>query len=151
MARMHSRKKGTSGSKKPISKTVPTWSSRKPEEIEKLVVKLGKEDLSSSEIGMILRDQYGIPDVKIATKKKITLILKENKLTDEVPEDLQFLIKKAVKIRKHLENNKKDVVSKRGLQLTESKIRRLEKYYKKEGMLSEKWKYNPEKSRLLVG
>ncbi len=151
MGRIHARTKGKSGSKKPISKTVPSWSTRKSEEIEKLVIKLAKEGKMSAEIGLILRDSYGIPDVKIATKKKITQILNEKKLLGDVPEDLHFLIKRAVNIRKHMSINKKDMVSKRGLQLTESKIRRLEKYYKRIGKLPAKWKYDPEKSRLLVG
>ncbi len=148
---MHARTRGKSGSKKPLSKTVPTWNTRKAAEIEKLVVKLAKDGKSSTEIGIILRDSYGVPDVRIGTKKKITQILKENNLTGDVPEELQSLIRKAVKIRKHLETNKKDLVSKRGLQLIESKIRRLEKYYKRNKKLSEKWKYDPERSRLLVG
>ena len=148
---MHSRVRGKSGSTKPLSKTVPTWNSLKATEIEKLVLKLAKDDKSTSEIGLILRDSYGVPDVRIATKKRITQILKENNVSGDIPEDLQFLIKRAVIIRKHLDANKKDMVSKRGLQLTESKIRRLEKYYKKTEVLPAKWKYDPERSRLLVG
>ena len=151
MARMHARVRGKSGSKKPLAKTVPTWSTRKASEIEKIVIKLGKDGKPSAEIGLILRDSYGIPDVTLATKKKITQILKENKLYGEVPEDIHFLIKRAVTLRKHLDSNKGDMVSKRGLQLTESKIRRLEKYYKRTKQLPAKWKYEPEKSRLLVG
>ena len=53
-------------------------------------------------------------------------------------------------LRKHLEKNKKDYSSKRGLELTESKIRRLVKYYKKRKVLPEDWKYDPEKAKLLV-
>ena len=151
MSRMHTHHKGKSGSKKPQSKTSPTWLKLKKDEVVALVLKLAKKDYQSSVIGLILRDSYGVPDVKIITGKTISQILKENKLGSEVPEDIQNLIKRAVKVRKHLSSNKKDTTSKRGLQLIESKIRRLEKYYKRTGQLPKKWKYNPEKARLLVG
>ena len=151
MGRMHTSSKGKSGSKKPQSKTSPTWLKLKKDEVVALVLKLAKKDHQSSEIGLILRDSYGVPDVKVITGKTISQILKENKLGSEVPEDIQNLIKRAVKVRKHLSSNKKDTTSKRGLQLIESKIRRLEKYYKRKGQLPKKWKYNPEKARLLVG
>lgn len=141
MARMYARRKGKAGSKKPIATTPPSWVSYKPKEVEMLVIKLAKQGLDSSKIGLILRDSYGIPNVEKLTKKKINQILKEKDLAPELPEDIQNLIKKSMQIRKHLEINKKDRVSKRGLQLTEAKIRRLEKYYKKKKKLPAKWKY----------
>ncbi|MEO0301809.1 MAG: 30S ribosomal protein S15, partial [candidate division WOR-3 bacterium] len=39
----------------------------KKEDVEKLIEKLAQQRFSSAEIGMILRDQYGIPDVKAIT------------------------------------------------------------------------------------
>jgi len=50
-------------------------------------------------------------------------------------------LKRAIQTKKHLEKNKKDIHSKRGLQLIEAKIRRLAKYYKREGVLPKKWSY----------
>jgi len=150
MARMYSRKKGKSGSKKPIKPTVPTWVRYKAKEVELLIVKLAKEGHSPSEIGIILRDTYGIPDEKRVSGKKITKILKEKNLQTKLPEDLTALIKKAVKIIKHTEENKTDKTAKRGLQLTESKIKRLTKYYKKTDRLPSKWKYDPNKVKLLM-
>lgn len=134
MARIHARRRGKAGSKKPLATTSPGWVSYKPEEIKALVLKLAKQGFSSSKIGLILRDSYGIPDVKMNTKQKITKILKENKVYPSIPEDIQNLIKQATKVKKHLENNKKDEVSKRGLTLINSKIQRLVKYYNKRGM-----------------
>lgn len=150
MARMYSRKKGKSGSKKPLKKIVPTWMRYKPKEIELLVIKLAKEGNSPSKIGLILRDVYGIPSTKFINNKKITTILKEKKLLPSIPEDLMALIKKAVLIKEHLGNNALDETAKRGLQLTESKIKRLTKYYKKTGKLSSEWKYEPEKASFFV-
>ena len=84
------------------------------------------------------------------TKKKITAILKEKNLLSEVPEDLMALIKRSVTIRKHRERNKKDQTAKRGLTLTESKIKRLIKYYKRTGKLKSEWKYEPEKASMFM-
>lgn len=140
MARMHSRKKGKSGSTRPVKAEVPSWISYKPEEVEKLVTKYRKLGKSSSEIGMILRDKYGIASIKVVTGKKLGSILKEQNLTKEIPEDLLSLIKHMVAIQTHLEKNKKDQTAKRGLILTDSKIRRVIKYYKDNKVLPKDWK-----------
>ncbi len=150
MARMHSRKRGRAGSKRPSTKTVPKWIRYKKNEVEELVLKLAKEGNSSSKIGLILRDQYGIPSVKIITNKTVTQLMKENKLSPKLPEDIFNLLKQAVNLRTHLEKNKKDYTSKRGLELLESKIRRLAKYYSKNKILPLDWKYDPEKAKLLI-
>ncbi len=148
MAKMHSRKKGKSGPKKPLKPSKPTWLRYTPKEIEMLVVKLAKEGKSGSEIGLVLRDTYGIPDVKDLTEKSISRILREKKLTPELPDDLIALMRKSVAIRKHRETNKKDEAAHRGLNLTESKIRRLIKYYKRVGRLAVDWKYDPAKLKM---
>lgn len=138
---MYSGKHGKSGSTKPIKKKKPSWLRYSAKEIEHLIVKLGKEGLDSSKIGLILRDTYGVPDVMAVLKKEITKVLEENKLKKELPEDLGNLLKRQAAIAKHLEANKKDEVAKRGLQLTESKIKRLVKYYQKQRKLPKNWKF----------
>ena len=67
---MHSRKKGKSGSTKALRKNKPSWSRYKENEIEQLVVKLARSGKSPSQIGIFLRDSYGIYDVKKLTGKK---------------------------------------------------------------------------------
>jgi len=67
-----------------------------------------------------------------------------------MPDDMLNLMKRAVKLRAHLARNKHDRYSKRGMELIESKIRRLAKYYKSRNILPEKWRYDPEKAKLLV-
>lgn len=150
MARMHSRARGKAGSKRPVKKSVSTWVRYKAKEAEMLIVKLAKEGKTPSQIGLALRDVYGIPYVKGVTNKKITKILEEKKLSKEIPEDLMALIKKSVAIRKHLEENHKDEGAKRGLILTESKIKRLIRYYKRVEKLPEGWKYDPKRIRLYI-
>ena len=147
MARMHSRAKGKSGSTKP-SKPNLTWVRYKSKEVELLVVKLAKQGLPPSQIGLVLRDSYGVPSVKLICKKSIVKILEEHDLKPELPEDLVALMKKFVRVKRHFEENKQDMTAKRGLQLTESKIRRLVKYYKRTGRLLSDWKFDVKRIRL---
>ena len=149
MARMHSRKRGKSASKKPMKKEAK-WIEYKPKEIEDLIIKLAREGKQSSSIGIILRDTYGIPSVKLLTKKTLKQILKEKEVYPKFPEDMMNLLKKAVNLRDHMSKNRKDYHSYRGLELTESKIRRLGKYYIRKGILPKDWKYDPEQAKLLV-
>ncbi len=146
---MHSRDKGKSGSTKPI-KRIPSWMRYQGKEVEKLIIRLAKAGNTSGEMGMVLRDTYGIHDVRAIANKKITKILRENNLLKEIPEDLMALIKKMVSVKKHLEKNRQDKTAKRGLQLTDSKIRRLIKYYKNSGKLHADWKLETEKIKMYV-
>jgi len=146
MARMHSRKRGKHGSKKPAKKTSPSWIRYKPKEAELLIAKLAKEGKSNSQIGILLRDVYGIPSILALCGKSISAILKEKKLSPEIPEDMTSLFRRYALIRKHLEANKHDETAARGLHLTESKIARLTKYYKRTGRVAEDWKFDTEKA-----
>jgi len=150
MARMYSGKHGKSGSTKPVRKIPPSWLKYKPFEVEKLVVKLAKEGKSSAAIGLILRDMYGIPSVKSVTNKRVLKILKENNLVQAIPEEIANLIRRVLQIGKHVLTNKKDETAKRGLQLTESKIRRLTKYYKRTNVLPKDWTYSREQAKFLL-
>ncbi|MFQ5620955.1 MAG: 30S ribosomal protein S15 [Candidatus Nanoarchaeia archaeon] len=148
MSRMYSRKKGSSGSTKPEELKKPEWTKLSEKEVETLIVKLAKEGKSSAQIGTLLRDQYGIVDVKTVTGKRISEILEAKKVAPELPDDLLSLIRRSVAIRKHLQGNHKDQTAKRGLTLTESKIRRLVKYYKANKVLPLDWKFDPESVKI---
>ena len=146
---MHSRARGKSGSKRPLKK-VPSWAPYKEKEVEKLVIKYAKAGKSSSEVGIILRDSYGINSVKALTGKSVSAVLKENQLEKKLPEDILNLIKKMIAIRQHLEKNKQDQFAKRGLTLTDSKIRRLVKYYKRVGRLPETWTLETDRLKMYL-
>ncbi len=152
MARMHTRRKGRSGSKRPSALRAPEWldEEKTPEWVESKVVELAKAGNSPSMIGMIMRDQFGIPLVKVITGKRIVTILLEHGLARTIPEDLRNMIARAARIRRHLEDNKKDFVSKRSLQLVESKIHRLSKYYRRKGVLPSDWKYSPDQAAIYL-
>ncbi|MCK4884115.1 MAG: 30S ribosomal protein S15 [Candidatus Diapherotrites archaeon] len=150
MARMHARKRGKSGSTKPVNKEIPKWVEITTEEIEKKILELNSEGKTQSEIGLILRDNHGVPSTKLITGKRIGAVLSDNDITVDYPEDMMNLIVKAVNLRKHMVKNKKDYHNQRGLQLIEAKIKRLAKYYKKTGKVPSDWKYNPEKAAIMV-
>ncbi|MFX1569522.1 MAG: 30S ribosomal protein S15 [Promethearchaeota archaeon] len=150
MARMHSRKKGRSGSTRPARLEKPVWIELSPEEVESEVVKLARKGHSKSMIGTKMRDSRGVPLVKVVTGKKVSQILEENDIETILPEELANLVRKALSIRKHLETNHKDLEARKGLNRTESKIYRLIKYYKKKKILASDFKYDVEKIRTLV-
>src|SRR3989344_5520702 len=106
MARLYSRKKGKSGSKRPSVRVKPAWVTYDDKTVEQLVVKLAKTGKTASVIGITLSDEYGIPDVKAITKKTITHILHEHSLQGKLPEELKALIKNDIALMKHLETNK---------------------------------------------
>ncbi|MBW2995259.1 30S ribosomal protein S15 [Candidatus Woesearchaeota archaeon] len=149
MARMYSRNKGKAGSKKPF-KSKAHWLNYKPKEVEMLVAKFAKAGKTGSQIGLIMRDTYGIPDVRKILGKKIAKLLEEKKLKSKLPEDLTALIKRSIALRKHIEANHKDESARRGLILTESKIGRLIKYYKNTKVLPENWKFDRTKAEFFV-
>ncbi len=142
MARMHSRKRGRHGSKRPAKKTAPSWIRYKPKEVELIIAKLAKEGKTSSQIGVLLRDTYGIPSVSALCGKTVTALLKEKKMLPEMPEDLVAMFKRYAAVKKHLEANRHDETAARGLSLAESKINRLVKYYRRTGRIPETWKFD---------
>jgi len=147
---MYSRKKGHHGSKKPPIKMTPRWVRMKKDDVVDLIVKLAKEKNNSAKIGTILRDQYGIPDVKSVVGKNIVEVMRENKVYPDMTEDMLSLLRQAVNLHEHMERNKQDNLSKKGLENLESKIRRLGKYYSRVGLLEKKWKYDAEKAKLII-
>ena len=150
MARMHARRRGKSCSVRPYRKQAPAWSNTDAKAITKVILDLRKEGASSSKIGLVLRDRYGVPDVKLALGKRIGDVLKENKVASEIPEDLRDLMIKALGLRKHLGENKKDLHNKRQLNLTESKIRRLVRYYRGTKKIPKEFVYKPETAEILL-
>lgn len=146
------RDKGQSHSTRPARAGPPRWLKLdlSPSDIEQLVVELAKKGYPPSIIGIVLRDQYGIPLLKQVMGKKVEDVLEKHGIKLVVPEDLFNLMKRAVNLRRHLEEHPKDYHSKRGLIEIESKIHRLVKYYKRVGKLPPDWNYDPEAAKLIV-
>ena len=150
---MHTRRRGSSGSDKPATDEDPEWSDVDAEEIESRVVELAEQGHDPSVIGLKLRDEgvkgVPVPDVKLATDKKLTEILEEHDAKAEFPEDLRKLMAKAVRLREHMGENGQDYQNKRALQNTESKIRRLVNYYRGD-KIDEEFRYTYENAAELL-
>jgi len=119
-------------------------------EVEMLVVKLARGGKTPSMIGTILRDQYGVPDVKAVMGKSVLQIMKDHGVKPELPEDLRNVIAKAVRLHSHMSSNPKDFKTKRALAIIESRINRLARYYKRKKVLPADWRYDKETAALLV-
>lgn len=91
----------------------PDWVKLKPSEIKEKIISLFHEGNSPEKIGLILRDEYGIPKTKAILNKKISIILKEEGINTN-PE-LDSINKKITKIRSHLEKNKHDYTASKSL------------------------------------
>lgn len=139
MARMHTRKKGKSGSRRSFYDKPHNWVQQSPKEIEEIVVQMRKNGMSKSLIGIKLRDLYGIPKTKVVIHKKIGKIIEENGLKENIPEDLMNLINKYKRAQVHLEKNKNDLHNERKVKLIMSRILRLSRYYRERGYLPEGW------------
>ena len=134
MARMHTRRRGSSDSEKPPADEPPEWSDVDADAVEERVVELAEAGHGPSEIGMRLRDEgvggTPVPDVSLVTGTKITEILDAHDAGDDLPEDFRNLLERAVRLNEHVEANPTDHQNKRALQNTEAKIRRMADYYR---------------------
>jgi small subunit ribosomal protein S15 len=149
MARLHSRKKGRSSSSKPVDGNAASLVTASQDELKQVIAKLLKEGKTEAQIGLVLRDEYGVPDAKTVFGKKLVAVIEELGLAKEYPSDLIDLIRKAIALRSHLEQNPRDQHNKTKLAHVESKIKRLVKYYRGK-KLPKNWKYEPESAALLV-
>jgi small subunit ribosomal protein S15 len=111
------------------------------EEVTEEAVKLAKGGASSAQVGTVLRDSFGVPSTRLVTGKRLTMLLKENGVKPELPDDLAALLKRVVHMQRHLATHSKDLSNRRGLSLMESRIRRLARYYKQRKVIPESWRY----------
>lgn len=108
----------------------PVWLKYTDEEVKGIILKILEKEpgITAEKIGLILRDNYGIPTSRIY-RFKISEVLKEAKKYESP--DLKNLQKKISKIEKHLADNKKDEVSKRALIIAKARLKKVESYLKR--------------------
>ena len=119
-----------------------------PEQLKQVILDLWKKGYTKSDIGRILKEQYGIYDVRTVFGKKLTKVLEELGVKEEIPEDLLFLFRKAFRIMKHLENNRHDAFAKKALERVESQIKILICYYIRKKKLPPTFRYSRELVRI---
>jgi small subunit ribosomal protein S15 len=150
---MHTRRRGSSASDKPVADEPPEWSADDAEAVEDRVAELAEDGLTAAEIGVELRDNgvkgEPVPDVKLVTGKKVTEILEENGAAPDYPDDLVALMEKALRLREHVDEHNADASNKRALQNVESKIRRLADYYRGDE-IPDDFSYSPDAARRIA-
>jgi len=104
----------------------PTWLKYTQEEVKTIILKLADKGLTAEKIGLTLRDQYGIPTVRIYNLK-IKKILKEK---FQEPTNLN-LKTKLQKVINHYKKNKQDKKAERSLIITKAKLKKAEDYINK--------------------
>lgn len=142
MARIHAHRRGKSHSTRPTSKRAAQWVTYSPDELVTIIVKLAKDGVTPSEIGVKLRDEYGVPLVQPLLGKPIGEILVEHGVKPQLPEALDRLLMRARALQNHLKAHPADHKNVRSLELLEAKIHRLSKFYKRSGTLPLTWKYS---------
>jgi small subunit ribosomal protein S15 len=150
VSRIHSGRKGRSGSHRPFPLTKPTWVSVEAEEVVDKAVQLAKGGLSGAQVGGQLRDGLGVPSVRALTGQRMTALLASHGVKPELPEDLQALLKRVVHLQQHLALHPKDLSNQRGLTLMEARIRRLAHYYRERRLLPPDWSYSAASAVLQV-
>ena len=115
-----------SKTKKPSKIAKPVWLKYTEEEVKAIVLKLADKGLTAEKIGLVLRDQYGIPKVKIYDLK-ISKILKE-KFQEPTNVNLK---NKLQKIISHYKKNKQDKKAELSLIITKAKLKKREDYSNK--------------------
>jgi len=150
MSRIHSGHKGRAGSHRPYPLTKPEWVTTTKEEMVTQAVSLSKTGLSSAQVGLQLRDSYGVPSARSVTGKRLETLLREAGVAPEIPDDLQALLKRVVHLQRHLETHPKDLSNRRSLTLMESRIRRLARYYRQKKRIPDTWRYTSATAALQV-
>jgi small subunit ribosomal protein S15 len=107
----------------------PVWLKYTEEEVKDIILKLADKGLTSEKIGLVLRDQYGIPKTKIYNLKIGKVMKEKNKFTEPALLNLQ---KKTEKIEAHHTKNKQDKKAGRALIITKAKLKRVKEYLRTE-------------------
>ena len=103
----------------------PLWVKMSEEDLKKTIVELSEKN-APSKVGIILRDQYGIPTTRVYGKK-LKAYYKE--LDIDRNEDLENAEKKVDGLKEHLKSNITDRNSKHKLQKAQSRLNITRKYF----------------------
>jgi len=112
-------------SKKTLEK--PVWLKTSEEELKKIIAELA-EKYQPAQIGLILRDQYGIPTTRIFGKKLAFYLKEIGKYNEKI--ELENITKKLERMDEHLKNNKQDKRTKHKIQKAKSRVEIKKKYFR---------------------
>jgi small subunit ribosomal protein S15 len=150
VSRIHSGRRGRSGSHRPYPWQKPGWVTADPKEVSEEAVKLAKGGMGPAQVGAVLRDGMAVPSIRLVTGRRMIEVLSQGGVQPDLPDDLQALLKRVVHLQRHLALHPKDLSNSRGLSLMEARIRRLAHYYRAHKRLPENWRYTSASAVLQV-
>ena len=106
----------------------PVWLKYTKKEIEAIILKLADKGLTSEKIGLVLRDQYGIPKTKIYGLKIGKVLKEKNKFQEPTNINLK---NKVENVLTHYKKNKQDKRAERSLIITKAKLKKSSDYLKR--------------------
>ncbi|MEM0465451.1 MAG: hypothetical protein QXW97_01970 [Candidatus Pacearchaeota archaeon] len=104
----------------------PIWLKYTSDEVRAIILKLANKGMTAEKIGLTLRDQYGIPNVKLYGFR-----IKEV-LGDKYQDpNIINLKKKVLAIESHNKKHKKDKKAERAYIISKAKLKKREEYLNK--------------------
>jgi len=105
----------------------PVWLKYTESEVKEIILKLAEKSpgITAEKIGLILRDNYGIPTTRIYGFKISQVLKDEDKY--ESP-DYKNLKNKAELLEAHISKNKQDKKTRRSLIITKAKFKKVADY-----------------------
>ncbi len=107
----------------------PLWLKYTAEEVKAIIIKLVNKGISAEKIGLILRDQYGIPKVKLYGFKIKDVIEEKTEFEEPTIKNLKI---KVDKVLNHYKKNKGDKKAERSLIISKAKLKKREDHLKVE-------------------
>ena len=103
----------------------PVWLKYTADEVRGIIIKLGNKGMTAEKIGLTLRDQYGIPKVKLFGFKIKQILDEKEKYEDP---NVHNLKKNLDRIITHYKKHKGDKKAERSLIITRAKLKKREDY-----------------------
>jgi len=104
-----------------------SWIKEKPETIKEKIIELAKQNIPTEKIGLTLRDEHGIPKVKIFGLR-ISQVLKEAGMYKD--SEYENALRKEETLKKHVLKNKHDYKAQRTIVQNRGKINKIRKKIK---------------------
>ena len=117
-----------SKTKKQIKIEKPAWLKYSEDEVKAIILKLADKGMTSEKIGLVLRDQYGIPKAKIYNLKISKILKEKDKFQEPAIGNLKTKLEKVIT---HYKKNKQDKKAERSLIITKAKLKKSQDYQKR--------------------
>ena len=105
-----------------MAETKASWVTAKPEDVKSKIIELAKQGMTSEKIGLVLRDQHGIPRAKLLGVRVKAVLLEAGLWQDG---EHVALSAKVDKLSKHVAKHKHDYKGERSLVRNTVRVKKL--------------------------